>query len=347
MKIDTISLFPNYFKTPLQTSILKRAQDKGIVTIEHFDLREYALGKHRQVDDRPFGGGEGMVLKPEPLDAVLKKVKKKDSHVIYLTPQGTQLNQAKATYLSQKEHLVLVCGHYEDIDHRIIDKWVDEEISIGDVILSNGCVAALVLMDSVIRQLPLVLGNEASVREESFRENLFDCPHYTRPNAFDCMKVPEVLLKGDHKKIKVWREKQARVKTKKVRPDLYVQHLSSGKEKGVWLTLMVKDIEESYRFYRHFFDSITLEKDRLCGSLGELRVQFMHGEEQEMEPIVCFLSALEYTKRVEKIRRNKKTFNDQTEIDDNLFLIKDLNGYQWGFIFRREKHGATSIASGS
>lgn len=214
MEIEILSLFPNYFKGPFDESIIKRARENNLVTINHVDLRNFGLGKHKRVDDRPFGGGPGMVMKPEPIKMALNSVAREESHVVYLSPQGRLLKREKCLELSNYPHLILIAGHYEGIDERIIKKEVDEEISIGDFVLTNGALAAIVLIDAVIRFIPGVLGNDESAANDSFEEGIFDHPHYTRPVIFEGMGVPDVLLSGDHQKIAKWRKEEALRKTK-------------------------------------------------------------------------------------------------------------------------------------
>jgi tRNA (guanine37-N1)-methyltransferase len=220
LKISLVSLFPGYFKGPFDESIVKRAQQSGLVEISHTDIREFGEGKQRRVDDRAYGGGPGMVLMAEPVTKALRSVKKEDSHVVYLTPQGSLLTAKKCRELSKKPHLILLCGHYEGIDERVLEKEVDEEISIGDFVLTNGCLAAIVVVDAVIRFIPGVIGNSESAELDSFENGIFDCPHYTRPEVFEGEAVPSVLLSGHHKKIREWRHEKAREKTVRVRKDL-------------------------------------------------------------------------------------------------------------------------------
>lgn len=221
MDIDILSLFPDYFRGPFDESIIKRAREKGIININHVDLRSFGSGKHKRVDDRPYGGGPGMVLKPEPLKLGLDSVKRSDSHVIYVSAQGQLLDNQMCKRLSTYSHLILLAGHYEGIDERIIRTYVNEEISIGDYVLTNGALASIVIVDALIRFVPGVLGNEESCLQESFEEGIFDCPHYTRPSSFEGQKVPEVLLSGDHEAIRKWRREEAVKKTKVNRPKLY------------------------------------------------------------------------------------------------------------------------------
>jgi tRNA (guanine37-N1)-methyltransferase len=222
MRVDILSLFPDYFRGPFDVSILKRAQEKGLLDLHLVDIRAFAKGKHAKVDDRPYGGGPGMVLMPEPVCEAIRSVKKEKSHVVYLSPQGEKLTAAKCQQLSQKEHLVLLCGHYEGVDERAL-KEVDEEVSIGDYVLTNGCLAAIVLVDAMARFIPGVLGHEEAAGQDSFQEGIFDAPHYTRPEMFEGMAVPEVLKTGNHAKIAKWRRQRALAKTKRIRPDLIIK----------------------------------------------------------------------------------------------------------------------------
>ncbi len=220
MKITILSLFPEYFRGPFDESIIKQAQAKGLFNIQHVDIRQFAENKHRRVDERPYGGGPGMVLMPEPVKRAIDSVREADSYVIYLSPQGKLLTAKKSRQLAEKSNLILLCGHYEGIDERVLQTEVDEELSVGDYVLTNGCLAAIVLVDTVVRFLPGVLGHQEAANEDSFENGILDCPHYTRPELFEGMKVPEVLLSGNHKKIAEWRKETALQKTKLVRPDL-------------------------------------------------------------------------------------------------------------------------------
>lgn len=220
MKIHILSLFPEYFQGPFDVSILKRAREKGILEIEFVDIRDFAEGKHKKVDDRPYGGGPGMVLMPEPLCKAIRSVKMPGSRVIHLSPQGSVLSAVTCERLSHFDHLILVCGHYEGIDERVIEKEIDEEISIGDYVLTNGCLASIVLVDALARFIPGVIGHEEAAAQDSFQGGIFDGPQYTKPFDFEGMLVPEVLAGGHHEQIRKWRAKKALEKTKKIRPDL-------------------------------------------------------------------------------------------------------------------------------
>jgi tRNA (guanine37-N1)-methyltransferase len=220
MKVDILSLFPEYFKGPFDVSILKKAQEKGILEINLIDIRSFANNKHAKVDDRPYGGGPGMVLMPEPVCSAIRSVKQEGSYVVYLSPQGNKLDAKKCEELAKKEHLILLCGHYEGVDERALQKEVHEEISIGDYVLTNGCLAAIVVLDAAVRFIPGVLGHEDAAGQDSFQDGIFDAPHYTRPEMFEEMAIPEVLKTGHHEKIAKWRKEKAREKTKRIRPEL-------------------------------------------------------------------------------------------------------------------------------
>ena len=221
MRIDIITLFPEIALSPLSDSIIKRAREQGLVDIHAHQLRDWATGKHRKTDDYLCGGGQGMLIMPEPVFAAVDELKQDDTRIILMTPQGKPFIQADAQRLSTSQHLIILCGHYEGIDHRIIDALVDEEISIGDYILTNGAVAAAVLTDAIVRLLPGALGDARSSADESFSDpNMLEAPAYTKPNEFRGMKVPEVLLSGDHGKISSWKKEQALARTKANRPDL-------------------------------------------------------------------------------------------------------------------------------
>ena len=226
MRIDIVTIFPKMFAPVLDESIIKRAQAKGKVKICIHDLRDYTLDKHRKVDDRPFGGGSGMVLGPQPIFKAVEKIRAKDkglrtkSKVILLTPQGKTLTQKIAKNLAKTKHLILICGHYEGVDERVREHLADEEISIGDYVLTGGELPAMVLVDCLVRLIPGVLGDKNSLNFESFEGNLLEYPQYTRPAKFRKMGVPAILLSGDHKKIASWRKKEAVKRTRQRRPDL-------------------------------------------------------------------------------------------------------------------------------
>ena len=221
MQIDVITLFPEVVTVPLNASIMGRAQEKGALELRVHDLREHGRGKYRQVDDMPYGGGPGMVMRPEPIFAQIEAIKTPQSRVIFMSPQGQRFDQRAAQRLSAEPHLIFLCGHYEGVDQRVVEALVDEELSIGDYVLTNGAIAAAVVVDAIVRLLPGVLGDEQSAVQESFGESgLLDHPHYTRPAEFRGMKVPDILMSGDHAKVAKWRQEQALDRTRANRPDL-------------------------------------------------------------------------------------------------------------------------------
>lgn len=221
VRLDVITLFPELVSVPMSTSIMKRARDKGLLEFAVHDLREHGLGRHRQVDDTPCGGGPGMVLRPEPLFAALRAIHTPQSQVILMTPAGRRFDQAAARRLAGEQHLIFISGHYEGVDERVTERWVDEELSIGDYVLTNGTIAAAVVMDAIVRLLPGALGDDQSSVEESFgASGLLEAPQYTKPAEFEGLAVPEVLLGGNHAKIAQWRAEQALERTRRNRPDL-------------------------------------------------------------------------------------------------------------------------------
>ena len=240
MRIDIVTLFPEICRAPLSESILKRAQEKGIVALHIHNLRDWTTDKHHIVDDAPFGGGQGMVMKPEPIFAAVEDLKRQMPNaqrstsnaqsniklqrlkIILMSPAGRRFDQEMARQLSQESHLIVLCGHYEGVDHRVIEHLVDLEISIGDYVLTNGAIAAVVLVDAIVRLLPGALGHERSAADDSFssESSTLEAPQYTRPAEFRGWKVPEVLLSGNHAEIAKWRSEQAIKRTRQNRPDL-------------------------------------------------------------------------------------------------------------------------------
>ncbi|MCR5553810.1 MAG: tRNA (guanosine(37)-N1)-methyltransferase TrmD [bacterium] len=220
MKISFVTLFPEMFE-PLKASLIGKAQEKNALKIEIINIRDFSLDKHKKCDDYPFGGGAGMLMTPQPIyDAITSIRGYKKAHKIYMSPKGETLNQVRVKELSKFEHLIILCGHYEGIDERIIDLLIDEEISIGDFVLTGGEIPAMALADSVARFIPGVLGSIDSTVDESFSDNLLEYPQYTRPQEFKGLSVPEVLVSGDHAKVNEWRKKEALKVTKARRPDL-------------------------------------------------------------------------------------------------------------------------------
>ena len=220
MKIDILTLFPAMFAGPLDESILKRAREAGHLDLGIHDLRNYTHDRHKTVDDRPFGGGPGMVLKPEPLFEAVEDLASEGTRVILLAASGKPFKQAMAQELAGEGHLLMICGSYEGVDQRVIDELVDDEISIGDYVLTNGALPAMVIVDAVTRLLPGVLGHDESAVEESYSDGLLEYPQYTRPAEFRGMKVPDELMTGNHAEIAKWRRRQAEERTRQRRPDL-------------------------------------------------------------------------------------------------------------------------------
>lgn len=220
MRIDILTLFPTMLEEVFSYSIIGRAVKNKLIELNYINIRDFSEDKHKRVDDYPFGGGPGMVMKPEPIYKAIESVKKTNSRIIYLTPKGKVYNQSLAKELSKEQHLVLLCGHYEGIDNRIVENYIDDEISIGDYVLTGGEISAMVVVDSVARLIPGVLSSEESFEEESHYNGLLEYPQYTRPRVFRGHKVPEVLLSGNHKKIEEWRMYQSLKLTYLRRPDL-------------------------------------------------------------------------------------------------------------------------------
>lgn len=221
MRIDILTIFPAMCRAPLSESMMKRASESGLLDLRIHDLRNWASGKHRVTDDEPFGGGPGMVMKPEPFFLAVEELRTPGAQVLLLTPQGARLRQSIVRELAHETHLILLCGHYEGVDHRVVEHLVDRELSIGDYVLTNGAIAATVLVDAVVRLIPGVLGDPGSAMEESFSQpHLLEAPHYTRPAEFRGWQVPEILLSGHHEKIRSWRAEQGLERTRKNRPDL-------------------------------------------------------------------------------------------------------------------------------
>jgi tRNA (guanine37-N1)-methyltransferase len=222
MRIDIITVLPELLRSPFEASILKRAIDKGLVSIHMHNLREFATNNYNQIDDYQFGGGAGMVMMIEPIDKCISKLKSEREYdeVIYMTPDGETLNQSVANQISLKENIIILCGHYKGVDQRVRDHFITREISVGDFVLSGGELAAAIVCDAVIRLIPGVLGNETSALTDSFQDNLLAPPIYTRPSDYKGWKVPDILLSGHTSKIEIWREEEAQKRTQNLRPDL-------------------------------------------------------------------------------------------------------------------------------
>jgi len=239
MRIDILTIFPGMFSGPFEESIVKRAVEKGLVQIFLHDIRDYASDKHRTVDDYPFGGGQGMLMKPEPLFAAVEDVQGQAPErgpVVLLTPQGRLFDQEVAVELARQERLILICGHYEGVDARVHEHLATDEVSIGDYVLSGGELAAMLVVDAVVRQIPGALGSPLSTADDSFAQGLLEYPQYTRPADFRGMKVPEVLLSGNHGEIARWRHQQSLLRTAQRRPDLLARADLTEEEKQWLLT---------------------------------------------------------------------------------------------------------------
>ncbi|HZK33429.1 MAG TPA: tRNA (guanosine(37)-N1)-methyltransferase TrmD [Tissierellaceae bacterium] len=245
MKVDILSLFPEFFHEFFNWSIIGRAIKNNKIKINNINIRDFSNNKHKKVDDYPFGGGSGMLMKPEPIFKAINSVKNEKSKVIYLSPQGKKFNQKLAKKLSKEEHLILLCGHYEGIDNRIIENYIDEEISVGDYVLTGGEIPAMLVLDAIIRLLPGVLRSEESYIDESHYIGLLEYPQYTRPRIFNGYSVPDVLLSGNHKKIEDWRKKQSLKTTLLKRPDLLEKiDLNSSSKK--FLDEIKKELDDIY-----------------------------------------------------------------------------------------------------
>lgn len=220
MRIDVLSLFPEMFAGPLDVSMVGRARERGLLDLRVHNLRDWTHDRHKTVDDRPFGGGPGMVLKPEPIFEAVESLASEATRVILMTPAGRKFDQAMARELALQSHLLFLCASYEGVDERVVETLVDDEVSIGDYVLTNGGLPTMVVIDALTRLIPGVLGDDESALDESFSHGLLEYPHYTRPAEFRGMKVPEILLSGHHAEIEKWRAEQARVRTAQRRPDL-------------------------------------------------------------------------------------------------------------------------------
>ncbi|MFN0065907.1 MAG: tRNA (guanosine(37)-N1)-methyltransferase TrmD [Chlamydiales bacterium] len=349
MKIDILSLFPRYFDGLFEESILGRAVRRGLLEIRRVDIRDFAKDRHRTVDDRPYGGGPGMVLKAEPVVEALRSCKGERSHVVYLSPKGKRLTAAKARELASYDHLILLCGHYEGIDERALFE-VDEEISIGDYVLSNGMLPAAVVVDTVARFIPSTLGHEEAAMQDSFEDGLLDCPHYTRPACFEGQYVPEVLLAGAHEEIAAWRRKAQLEKTRTVRPDLYMRYLGADEE-GVMedgammdVTLVVGDLKRSLKLYnkKMGFPLLAQEKRRASLDLGGSVLSLVEGESpgprqgtvmrlviQKREPFELMASRLLRAKEL------VQEFDITDGQESSIVTFSDLEGYRWMLLNRK------------
>jgi tRNA (guanine37-N1)-methyltransferase len=242
IKFEVLSVFPEMFESPLNFSLLKKAQEKGLLSVRLHDIRDWAEDRHKMTDDVPYGGGCGMVMKVEPVEKALASIKKRNSLVVLMTPQGKTFNQKIAAQLSKKKHIIIICGRYEGVDERIREHLVDLEISLGDYILTGGEPAAVVLIDAVSRLIPDVLGNPQSTISESFSDNLLEYPQYTRPAKYKGWAVPDVLTSGNHAKIEIWRKRESLKKTYNRRPDLLKKAKLTTEDKKILEKIRLENI---------------------------------------------------------------------------------------------------------
>lgn len=347
-RIEILSLFPDYFKGPFDESMIRRARDNDLVEINLVDLREYSSDKWKRVDDRPFGGGPGMVLQVEPVVRAIRAHRQKKTHVVYLSPQGRPLTAAKSRELAQYEHLILLCGHYEGIDQRALDLEVDEEISIGDYVLTSGQAAAIVVVDAMLRFVPGVLGDSRGAEEDSFENGILDCPHFTRPVEFEGLKVPEVLLGGNHAEISTWRQSRALEKTKLRRPDLYLSHVTHFREKvgenalqrniDMEVTLVVGNLKRSLKLYNKKlgFPLIDHEAKRARLGVGSSSLSLIE-EKGRAEDRSAMMRLVIYDKEYFEQTVGRLSFDEglieNFEItsgdEETQATFKDLEGYRW------------------
>lgn len=345
MKIDILSLFPDYFSTPLHTSILGKAIQKKLLDVRCHNIRDFGLGKWKQVDDVPFSG-TGMLMQVEPVVQSIRHVKNKHSKVVYLSPQGRLFCVDKAKELAKHPHLIFVCGHYEGIDERAL-KEVDEEISIGDYVLTNGGIAALVVIDAVARFIPGVLGNEDSAKLDSLEDGLLEGPQYTRPREFEGMCVPEVLLQGNHRSIAQWKFKESLKRTKNRRPDLYYRYLANKMEIGnesqneeaevqASLALAVQNIRQTQIFYAKVFGRrVHIENNAIC-FLGKTSMMVcLHETEKVPEQRSSFFLHVkhdcDYWRFVKKWEKFGGRINKCCE-QSGVVIAADPDGHTWQIV---------------
>ncbi|MFZ0566264.1 MAG: tRNA (guanosine(37)-N1)-methyltransferase TrmD [Chlamydiales bacterium] len=345
MDIEILSLFPGYFIGPFDESIIGRARRKGILNINCLQIRDFASDKHKTVDDRPYGGGPGMVLKPEPVLKAIHSVRRKQSHVVHLSCQGGLLTAEKCQKLASYSHLILLCGHYEGIDERIIEDEVDEEISIGDYVLTNGALPAIVLVDAVARFIPGVLGNAEAAFRDSFQNGMLDTPHYTRPELFNGRRVPDVLLNGDHRAIEKWRKKAALTKMAKSRPDLYLHYLASKGEQTsaeaagqLEVSISVADLERSIRFY---CDCLGFRKLTVNDRLAQLAFEsgcltLIEGvSTPHVSPLFRYVISNEkqFKKVATQLIRKMSHLHLKSGQRELQLPFSDVDGYRWMLVF--------------
>lgn len=340
MHIEVLSLFPRYIEGPIRESILGRAMQKGLIKVSTVDIRSFSERKDGRVDDRPYGGGPGMVMMAAPVVSAIRSVKKEFSKVVFLSPRGRLLTPDLAKDLAKSSHLVLVCGHYEGIDERAIEGNVDLEVSIGDYVLTNGCLAALVLIDVVARFIPGVLGHEDAAHLDSFEHGIFDHPQYTVPRVFEGKEVPGVLLSGDHEKIENWRKSQALHMTSQRRPDLIVNTFSKENEVPLGTTAITKAVFQTGRFdeVTSFYRKLTgvspqIQEGRALFSFSGASLCFMRAETKEKSTEFLFLKVdpSQYQKICSKYKKHAVSSEHEIEgwhgpISEDRLLLSDPDG---------------------
>jgi len=311
MHIEVLSLFPRYIEGPLHESILKRAISNGLLRISSVDIRSFSQREDGRVDDRPYGGGPGMVMMVDPVTAAIRASRTSQSKVVHLSPQGRPLTASLARELSNLEHLILLSGHYEGIDQRAIEGDVDLEVSIGDYVLTNGCLAALVLIDVIARFIPGVLGHEEAAERDSFEDGFFDCPQYTRPFEFEGKKVPEVLLSGDHKQIAEWRKARSLEKTSLMRPDLVANKVLL--EKPLSKAPLQQVVEPSYNFSKscRFYEKLLDKMPSIQGDRADFRLESIIFSLFRVYEPVSSLSMLTFACPQDKIEYMTRCFGMQ------------------------------------
>jgi tRNA (guanine37-N1)-methyltransferase len=346
--IHILSLFPDYFKGPFDESMIKRARANGLVEIEHVDIRDFSDDKWQRVDDRPFGGGPGMVLKAEPVVKAIRAHRHEKTHVVYLSPQGKHLNAKKCRELAQKEHLLFLCGHYEGIDQRALDLEVDEELSIGDYVLTSGQAAAIVTIDALLRFVPGFLGAQEGANQDSFENGILDCPHYTRPVEFEGLEVPKVLLGGNHAEISDWRLERALDETKRKRPDLYLSYITQGGEKemnhakqreiGMEVTLVVGDLKRCKKLYNKKlgFPMISEEAKRASFEVGASTLSLVEEKKKELSPGAAMRLVIHdkdyFEDMVSKLSYDEEliqNFEITSGDEETQVTLEDFEGYHW------------------
>lgn len=355
MEIEILSLFPDYFDSPLRSSILGRAIKNGLLKIQSRDIRDFGLGKWKQVDDAPFNN-DGMLLMAEPVVQAIRHIKRSDSRVIHLSPQGKPLTAQKSRELAKCSHLIFLCGHYEGIDERALESEVDEEISIGDYVLTNGGIAALVVIDALSRFIPGVLGNQESAEKDSLENGLLEGPQYTRPRVFEGKEVPEVLLQGDHQAVARWRKQVSLDRTRERRPDLYIRYLYDRENEEVFpreedtkqstlegesaVVLEVEDLQRSRKFYSKMFRLNQPSKDKL--QIPGRTQMVLHLQEVGLKNKNTAILSLRLDCEDDFfsfLGRWKMLGGTLEQADDRgaVRLVRDFDGHQWTISYKKVK----------